>query len=103
MGNPSTINLFRDLSECFSALADSYRQDILILLTDNSEMNVNQIASRIDLSRPAISHHLKILRQANLVDSEKRGTENYYYLTIKTSLNQIEKLIASMKKECEIR
>ena len=51
-------------------------------------MNVNEITCRTSLSRPAISHHLKILKQAGLVDIRQEGTANYYYLTLRRP-NQI--------------
>ena len=51
----------------FSILQDLNRQDILVLLYDEGEMSVNQIVDRLSLSRPAISHHLKHLLNANLV------------------------------------
>ncbi|MCT4509542.1 MAG: metalloregulator ArsR/SmtB family transcription factor [Tepidibacter sp.] len=103
MGSPNTIKLFRDLSDCFSALADTYRQDIIILLTEKKEMNVSQISEYIELSRPAISHHLKNLKQAGLVNSQKRGTENFYFLTLREPLESMEKLINLVMNECEVR
>ncbi len=62
----------------FSALGDPYRQKIILIFELDEELCVNEIASMFDLSRPAISHHLKVLRDAGLVLSEKRGKEVYY-------------------------
>lgn len=45
-------------------------------------MNVKEITEQTSLSRPAISHHLKILKEAGLVGIRQEGTSNYYYLTI---------------------
>jgi len=42
--------------------------------------NVGDIASQFRLSRPAISHHLKVLKDAGVLDSEKVGQEVYYWL-----------------------
>lgn len=48
-------------------------------------MNVKEITEQTSLSRPAISHHLKILKEAGLVGIRQEGTSNYYYLTIRES------------------
>ncbi|MFQ5995887.1 MAG: ArsR/SmtB family transcription factor [Acidiferrobacterales bacterium] len=62
----------------FSALGDPTRQKILLVFEQNEEICVNEIARLFELSRPAISHHLKVLRNADLLLSEKRGKEVYY-------------------------
>ena len=66
----------RDLLD---ALADPARQDLVQLLA-REELNVSDIASRVTLSRPTVSHHLKVLRQAGIVDSERQGLWAYYYV-----------------------
>ena len=65
-------------SRFFSALGDTTRQKILLLFDPGEEICVNEIARLFDISRPAISHHLKILRTAELLVSEKRGKEVFY-------------------------
>ena len=62
----------------FAALGDSVRQQILLVFQSNEEVCVTEIASRFSLSRPAISHHLKVLRDAQILLSIKRGKEVYY-------------------------
>lgn len=62
----------------FAALGDTIRQQILLLFETNPEICVNEIARVFRLSRPAISHHLKVLRDANVLVCEKRGKEVYY-------------------------
>lgn len=62
----------------FAALGDTIRQQILLLFETNEQICVNEIARLFRLSRPAISHHLKVLRDANVLLSEKRGKEVYY-------------------------
>ena len=51
----------RDCSLVFNALGDPNRQDILIMLETEGPLNVLQITERLNLARPTISHHLKIL------------------------------------------
>ncbi|HEC13554.1 MAG TPA: transcriptional regulator [Acidiferrobacteraceae bacterium] len=62
----------------FAALGDTYRQQIVLIFEPNEELCVNEIANMFSLSRPAISHHLKVLRDAQLLVCEKRGKEVYY-------------------------
>lgn len=57
-------------------------------------MNVAQVVEQSHLSRPAISHHLKILKQAGILDSLKEKTEIYYSLTLESSvIDQLKAII----------
>jgi DNA-binding transcriptional ArsR family regulator len=62
----------------FTALGDPQRQRILLLFEKGEQLNVGQIAEVSTLSRPAVSHHLKVLRQAGVLVNEKVGKEVYY-------------------------
>lgn len=77
---------FRQCMPLFIALGDEVRLTIIDALSDaalnKQGLNVNEITQKTKLSRPAVSHHLKILREAGLVDMRPLGTANYYYLTI---------------------
>jgi ArsR family transcriptional regulator, arsenate/arsenite/antimonite-responsive transcriptional repressor len=66
----------RDL---LAALADPARQDLVQLLA-RTELNVGELAERVTLSRPTVSHHLGILKRAGLVRTRKEGREVYYRL-----------------------
>ena len=63
----------------FVALADETRRAILRLLRDGS-LSAGSIADAFHLSKPTISHHLKVLSEAGLVRSERRGTSIVYTL-----------------------
>lgn len=65
-------------SHFFFALGDRTRQQIMLVFEPNEEICVNDIVRAFPLSRPAISHHLKVLRNAGLLVCEKRGKEIYY-------------------------
>ncbi len=65
-------------SRFFFALGDTTRQQILLVFDPGEEICVNDIARLFKLSRPAISHHLKVLRESQLVTCQKRGKEVYY-------------------------
>jgi DNA-binding transcriptional ArsR family regulator len=86
-----------DCKPLFFALGETARQQILLLLTENEALNVGQLAERLPLSRPAISHHLKILRQAGLVDVRPAGVENRYFLTIDAAITLLEKFTTEVK------
>jgi DNA-binding transcriptional ArsR family regulator len=62
-----------------SAIADPVRRDILVLLRDGV-MTAGEIASYFDISRPAVSRHLRVLRECGLVVDEARGRERRYQL-----------------------
>lgn len=91
---------FHQCMPLFTALGDESRLSIIEVLTEeiigckgrpgpvvfqDHALNVNEITRRTRLSRPAISHHLKILKNAGLVGVRQEGTANYYYLTLKES------------------
>lgn len=93
---------FRECIPVFQILADPYRQEIILLLGNKGRKNVTQITDVLPLSRPAISHHLKILRQAGLIGQEKKGTENYYFLTLKQTVDGLKILIDQLEKYCPL-
>jgi DNA-binding transcriptional ArsR family regulator len=64
----------------FKAIAHPTRRRILALLSE-SEHSVKQLTETFDISQPAVSQHLRELRDAGLVASEKRGVEQQYRLT----------------------
>lgn len=67
------------LAAAFKAISHPVRMRILELLSRQSNpMCVCHIESRFTLSQPTISHHLRLLRKAGLVNSERRGTWIYY-------------------------
>ena len=63
----------------FKALNDQTRRDILELLR-KGEMTAGEIADQFEISKPSISHHLDLLKQAGLVESVKEGQFIYYSL-----------------------
>jgi DNA-binding transcriptional ArsR family regulator len=67
------------MTDVFDALANPIRREILSQLKTGPKP-VNQLAAPFDRGRPAISEHLKVLRDAGLVTDEVRGRERYYHL-----------------------
>ena len=66
-----------ELGRFLTALGDPSRQRILVLLS-RQRLNVGELAERFHLSRPALSHHLKVLLQAGLLVQEREGRERVY-------------------------
>lgn len=83
----------KNVSNFLVILGDQKRQAIIIKLLEEKDcegLQVGQLTEATGLSRPAISHHLKILKDAEIVDYRSNGTKNYYYLT--HNKNEILKL-----------
>jgi|SRR5215207_678279 DNA-binding transcriptional ArsR family regulator len=63
----------------FDALGDPSRRAILELL-GSGDRSVREVADALPISRPAVSKHLRLLKEAGLVDQERRGTRSIYRL-----------------------
>jgi|SRR6185312_17213546 len=68
-----------DLNTLFKALNDATRREILEMLKEK-DLTAGEIADRFNISKPSISHHLDLLRQAGLVVSAKEGQFIFYSL-----------------------
>ncbi|PVC99507.1 metalloregulator ArsR/SmtB family transcription factor [Streptomyces sp. CS147] len=71
-----------ELAKVFKALGDPVRLRLLSMIAsrEGGEVCVCDLTPAFDLSQPTISHHLKLLRQAGLIDCERRSTWVYYWL-----------------------
>ncbi|TWP52488.1 helix-turn-helix transcriptional regulator [Lentzea tibetensis] len=75
-----------ELATMFKALGDPVRLRLLSLIASQpDEVCVCELTPAFELSQPTISHHLKVLRQAGLVESERRGTWVYYRVRPETT------------------
>ena len=86
--------LFSKCGPLFIALGDEIRQKLILDILDAGEngVNVMTLAAGSKLSRPAISHHLKILRKAGLIVSRRDGKEIYYKLADTLVAEHIHKI-----------
>lgn len=75
---------FQKCRNAFTAIGDETRQLILLVLleSDLSGIRVGEIAEKTHLTRPSVSHHLQILKEAGIVTMRREGTKNYYYLSV---------------------
>lgn len=95
-------DLFRSCTPLFHALGDPARQDIILLLAQTEHLTVNEITEKSKLSRPAISHHLKVLRDINLVTIEKKGTQRYYSLAVEEAVALLKELVHTIESTCDL-
>ncbi|MBY9077101.1 winged helix-turn-helix transcriptional regulator [Paenibacillus sp. HN-1] len=94
------LEIFRESLPVLQVLSDPNRQDILLLLSENGKMTVNEITERLTLSRPAVSHHLKLLKNAGVVGVEQLGTLRYYFLSMQDSVDLLRRLLAALERDC---
>ncbi|HAH62108.1 MAG TPA: ArsR family transcriptional regulator [Treponema sp.] len=80
-------------------LGDEMRQRILLILAEagTDGMDVADITAKTHLSRPAISHHLKILKDTGMITSHKKGTQVYYFIYIQNVLDKLKDLLMSVQ------
>src|SRR5262249_9387068 len=69
---------WRRTARLFVALGDPHRQRILLMFEPGEELTVGQIVAASTLSRSAVAHHLKVLREAGVLKSQKVGKEVWY-------------------------
>jgi len=86
---------FDELQKGYNALSDGIRLKMVKLLSDNNEICVCQFQEVFDMPQPNLSFHLRILREAGLVNSEKRGKWAYY------SLNKNNPILETNKRLLE--
>lgn len=82
--------------DVFQAIADPTRRAILLLLAANA-MTPNAMAEEFNTSRQAVSKHIQILTECELVKQEQRGREIYYHINAK-KINEIDKWVEQFKK-----
>jgi len=84
------------MNNIFKALNDETRRRIVELLK-NKDLNAGEIADKFNISKPSISHHLDILKRADLITSEKKGQFVEYSLNT-SILEDLLNWIINLKK-----
>jgi DNA-binding transcriptional ArsR family regulator len=88
------------MNEVFKAVSDKTRRVILQLLR-NKDMTAGEIAEHFNISKPSISHHLNILKQAGLVMDERQGQNIYYSLNTTVFQDLLQWVVGFVDKEAE--
>lgn len=81
----------------FQALAEPTRCEIIEMLATKGELSASDIFKEFDVSAPAISQHLKVLREANLVQVEKRAQQRIYQINA-AAIDDLDEWVAKLKK-----
>jgi len=61
-------------------------------------LRMGEITEQTHFSRPAVSHHLKVLRDAGVILMRKEGTKNFYYINVRTELGSLRTLVSDIDK-----
>jgi DNA-binding transcriptional ArsR family regulator len=84
---------WRNIGKMFTALGDEHRQRILLTFEPGERLNVSQIVEVSTLSRTAVSHHLRVLREAGVLDSVKEGKEVYFSMDKKFVMESLRTVL----------
>jgi ArsR family transcriptional regulator, arsenate/arsenite/antimonite-responsive transcriptional repressor len=83
---------WRRTARMFVALGEPHRQRIVLMFEPGERLSVGQIVAGSTLSRTAVAHHLKVLREAGVLHSEKIGKEVWYHTdtdAVRSALNDV--------------
>jgi ArsR family transcriptional regulator len=90
------------VTDAFRALSDQTRLRLLSLISvGNGEACVRELVDALDLSQPTISHHLKVLREAGLVTSDRRAS-NVYYRVDPWAVSTLSRLLATSEDPASV-
>lgn len=94
---------FKRCQKILTAIGDVNRQHMILEMMkmgDCSGVRVNEITKSTNLSRPAVSHHLQILKDAGILKMRREGTKNYYYFD--PDMESFELLADVLKRTVQI-
>ena len=94
-----TLKTFNSCVPFFIAMSDEYRQQLIMDIAEAGKegINVTNLSAKSNLSRPAISHHLKVLKDSGLIKPRKVGTQIFYQLNLSEKFKAVSELIAAME------
>ena len=86
-------------SKLFVALGDEQRQRLLLAFEPGERLNITQLVSTSKLSRTAVNHHLKVLRDAGVLSSEKIGKEVYFHIEKDRMVDALQRVLNYVKEK----
>ncbi len=94
--------LFNSCGPLFIALGDEVRQQLVLDIAEGQVsreegINVTDLSAKSKLSRPAISHHLKVLKDYGIIKPRKVGTQIFYTLSLDKNLEEVAELVHSIQ------
>lgn len=95
--------LFSSCGPLFIALGDKVRQQLVLDIAEGQMsneygINVSDLSAKSMLSRPAISHHLKVLKDYGVITPKKVGTQIFYTLSLDKNLEEVAELVRAIQK-----
>lgn len=96
-----TLQLFNEGTPILNILQDERRQKLLVLLCKKGPLTVNQLTELVTISRPAVSHHLKLMLDAGILSVEQKGLERYYRSDLGPTLDWLKALTASLEDDLQ--
>ena len=90
---------FQNTAAIFVALGDEHRQRILLAFEKGEKLNILQLVSTTTLSRTAVTHHIKILHQAGVLNSEKKGKAVYFWINSAVVIDAMQRVLAYIKNK----
>lgn len=94
-----TLDIFKRGSKILNILQDEKRQQILVLLCREKQLTVSQITLLLPISRPAVSHHLKLMLDAGILSVSQKGLERYYKSDLEDTLDWLKELTYSLEED----
>lgn len=88
--------------DIFSALADPTRRHIVEMLASQGKLSSTTISDKFHISAPAISQHLKVLRESDLVSVEKQAQQRIYGINL-AKMDELQEWVSHLKKEWNSR
>ena len=89
---------YRPVAKTFSALGDPFRQRLVLLFEKGERLSINQIVDVSAISRSAVVHHLRVLRDAGILKSEKQGKEVYHWVAPTAVRGALQKVLTYINK-----
>ena len=81
----------------FAALADNTRREIVLLLARKGELSATEICNQFSITPPAVSQHLKVLREAKVIHMKKQAQKRLYSIE-ESGINEIGEWLTDLKK-----
>jgi DNA-binding transcriptional ArsR family regulator len=92
-------NQWKDNARIFMALGDEHRQRILLCFEKDERINIKQMVDISPLSRTSVNYHLRILKEAGLLQSEKVGKEVFYWVNKKILMDALQDVMDYLKED----
>ncbi|MFQ6608636.1 MAG: ArsR/SmtB family transcription factor [Fidelibacterota bacterium] len=84
----------------FRAFTDESRLGVFLVLMENGEMTVNQVAEQMDINQSNVSRHLTLLKQAGVTQARKSGREIYYQIDYQNIAQRLQSILSIVQQCC---